>query len=113
MLYTIVRFKIHYEHTFRAYKKNPLFEKTNLAGAPSTTKVTIQNIMFGNDITYTLSTILDPFTGDSSKPTVSVGNCMLKLFVPNYPIMYYKVVKTIDNPEKQRFRLKAKKKQFK
>ena len=88
---TLVRMKIHYSHTFQVYKKNLIFENSKLI--LSTATLTIQQVNFGNDITYFASTMADPFNLSTDTKYVKVLNSMLKLFVPNYPIMYLTKVK--------------------
>ena len=83
---TTVRMKIHYSHTFQVNKKNSIFENPKLI--PNTQTLTIQQVNFGNDITYFAATMADPFNTPTDTKYVKVFNSMLKLFVPNYPIMY-------------------------
>ena len=101
---TAIRMKIHYSHTFQVYKKNPIFENPKLI--PSTQTLTIQQVNFGNDVTYSAATIADPFNTATDTKYVKVFNSMLKLFVPNYPIMYLTKAKTKEEDEPPQNKLK-------
>ena len=100
---TTVRMKIHYSHTFQVYKKNPILENPKLI--PNTQTLTIQKVNFGNDITYSAATMADPFNTSTDTKYVNVFNSMLKLFVPNYPIMYLTKSKTEDEPSQKILKL--------
>ena len=101
---TTVRMKIHYSHTFQVYKKNPIFENPKLI--PNTQTLTIQQVNFVNDITYSAATMADPFNTSIDIKYVKVFNSMLKLFVPNYPIMYLTKAKLKEEDEPPQKKLK-------
>ena len=100
---TTIRMKIHYSHCFQVYKKNPIFENPKLI--PNTQTLTIQQVNFGYDITYSGATMADPFNNSTDTKYVRVFNSMLKLFVPNYPTMYLTKAKTEEEPPKKKLKL--------